>query len=239
MTTKLLSLGLFVMLLSSLVFELGCLQTRTDVKEIEQRQVIQQQVSTIQKSSADANSRYFEVEEQLRAINGRIEVVENQVARESRQAQTQNKIQTEKVAENSQKLNLLQEALVKLEQQQMIAQAEIATLRSENATLQAAMQTKGSGSSDSSKKNGSQSAYKQGQEQFSKKDWKRAILSYQKYREEHPKGKFFREATFQIGACFQELGLKDEATTFYKEVLAKYPKSDEAKKAKLKLKSLK
>ncbi|HND86321.1 MAG TPA: tetratricopeptide repeat protein [Pseudobdellovibrionaceae bacterium] len=39
--------------------------------------------------------------------------------------------------------------------------------------------------------------------------------------------------------AFQQMGMKDEAVTFYQDVVAKYPKSEEARKAKVKLKALK
>jgi TolA-binding protein len=76
-------------------------------------------------------------------------------------------------------------------------------------------------------------------EMFSGKKWKDAAAAFQKYREAFPKGKAYSDATYKIGVCFQELGLKDEAKSFYDEVVAKFPKSKEAKKARIRLKSLK
>lgn len=77
-----------------------------------------------------------------------------------------------------------------------------------------------------------------GDDAFAAKDWKGAVVIYQKYRDKYPKGKKFVEATYKIGICFKELKLKSEAKTFFDEVIEKFPSSPEAKKAKSQLKSL-
>ena len=59
---------------------LGCLKTRSEVKDTETRQAVQQQVVTLQKNTADSSNRFSELEEQVRALNGRTEVVENRLA---------------------------------------------------------------------------------------------------------------------------------------------------------------
>lgn len=82
-------------------------------------------------------------------------------------------------------------------------------------------------------------SYDLAQEFFSKKEWKKAILSYQKYVDENPKGKNVAEAKYRIGVCFQELGMKEEAAAFYEEVVAQYPKTDAGKRAKVRLTKVK
>lgn len=70
-------------------------------------------------------------------------------------------------------------------------------------------------------------------EQFFKEEkWKSAIISYEKYREQNKTGKFYKKATFQIGKCFQKLGMQKEAKVFFREVVESFPKSDMAKSAK-------
>ena len=71
------------------------------------------------------------------------------------------------------------------------------------------------------------------------KKFKDAILAYQKYRDGNPKGRHYGEATFKMGVCFQEMGLKDEAKVFYEEVISKFPGSKDAKKAAVRAKQLK
>ena len=43
-------------------------------------------------------------------------------------------------------------------------------------------------------------------------------------------------ALYKIGLSFESLGMKDDAKGFYQELIEKHPKSQEAKKAKAKMK---
>ena len=81
--------------------------------------------------------------------------------------------------------------------------------------------------------------YETSQELFDNQDWKKAILSYQKYVDENSKGKNTPDAKYKIGVCFQELGMKEEAMAFYEEVIANYGKAESGKKAKIRLSKLK
>ena len=80
--------------------------------------------------------------------------------------------------------------------------------------------------------------YQKGEGLYGQKKWKEAIVAYQKYRENQPKGKFYAEATYKMGESFLALGMKDESKSFFEEVRVKYPKSPLAKKAEKQLKSL-
>jgi TolA-binding protein len=64
------------------------------------------------------------------------------------------------------------------------------------------------------------------------------MLQYDEYKKKAPKGKSIPEAIYKTGVCFQELGMKDEAKVFYQEITAKFPKSEFAKKAQIRLKSI-
>ena len=83
------------------------------------------------------------------------------------------------------------------------------------------------------------SAFDEGESLLSAKKYKEAIVAFQKYRDGNPKGRSYGDATYKIGVSFQELGLKDEAKTFFEEVTSKFPGSKEAKKAAARMKSLK
>ncbi len=128
--------------------------------------------------------------------------------------------------QHSKKIQILQEEIGKLNEQ-------VATLNSEVSALKA------SESNEKADRGTKKDYFEIADDHFSKKEWKKAIVSYQKFREANSKHKKFPEATYKIGICFQELGLKEEAKTFFDEVIAKYPNSAEAKKAKAHLKSLK
>ena len=212
----------------------GCLQTRSDVKTGEQRQVLQQQVGTLQKSNADTFSRISDLEEQMRFLNGRTEVVENKLASNASEIDQLRRGSNEANQAQNQKLQIYQEALNKMEQNINQLQADLGGLRAQ----QMAVQTKEAVKKESTKSS-SQNSYDLGEEHFSKKEYKTAILEFEKYREKSPKGKYFGSATYKIGVSFQNLGMKDDAKGFYDEVISKYPKSEEARKAKARLQKIK
>jgi TolA-binding protein len=201
--------------------------TRADVREAEQKKQMQDTVVHLQKNTADTNNRFSDIEADLRNLNGRVEVVENRVSQgnQDRDKQKANLEQTN--AENGKKLQVLQEEVTKLTEQVGALTAEMTAMKSAAHEAAAAPPT--------AKKD----LFEQGEENFDKKDWKKAILNYQKFRDSNPKSKKFPEATYKIGVSFQELGMKDEARTFLDELVAKYPNSPEAKKARVRLKNLK
>ncbi len=209
----------------------ACLMTRESVKETEQKRTMQDQVVSLQKTTADANSRFQDTENSLRQYNGRIEVLENQVSQLTAERDQIYKAQVELNQAQNQKLALMQEALGKMEEQ-------IAQLTQEAQQSKSSKSNSKSSSAKSSKNNKNQ-IYDEAEGHFEQKDWKKAILSYQKFREINSKSKLFADATYKIGVCFQELKMKTEARSFYEEVIAKYPKSDAARRAAIRLKQVK
>ena len=82
------------------------------------------------------------------------------------------------------------------------------------------------------KKDDPEVLFQKAEKLFEKEQWKAAIISYEKYREKNRKGKFYKSATFQIGLCFQKLGMYKETKVFFREVWESFPNSVEAKRAK-------
>lgn len=215
----------------------GCLKTRNEVREGETRQVMAQQVTTLQKTNADTGSRFQEVEEMMRDLNGRVDVVENKIEKNASGADGILKANQAHNADVNSKVNLLQEALTKMEGQLFQLTAEVQALKADKAA--AAANAQAQQAQAAVKQSKKTDTYETAKEFFDKKDWKQAILNFQKYRDDNPKGGKLPDATYKIGVSFQELGMKDEAKTFYDEVQAKYPKSEEARRAKIRLKGLK
>lgn len=204
----------------------GCLQTRTSQKEMEEKQVLKKQLTNLQQNTADINARFQDIDDELRRVNGRIEAVEartqQQLAQISAAAAKNDKAQFE--AKLRERDEAYREEFVKL-------QGEITRLREQLNALQESQ--KRSSQADSG------NPFATAEELFNKKAWRDAILSYEKYRSQNPKGKFFSTATYKIGVCFQELGMNEEAAAFYEEVIAKFPKSKDANRASSRLKKLK
>jgi TolA-binding protein len=206
-----------------MLFFTGCLKTRNELQEVEQRQVMQQQVVSLQRSNADAGSRVTELEEVIRELNGRIDAFEVRLGKNNESIEENLKTSRQQNQELNEKITALQEALTKIEKD--LGSFNESTSNSEKSSALGAVKKL--------------DAYEMAQSFFEKKDWKQAILNYQKYRDEFPKGGKFSEATYKIGVAFQELGMKEEAKTFFDEVLTKFPKSKEAQRAKTHLQALK
>lgn len=223
---------LVVLSAAAVLFMTGCLKTRNEVRDNESRNTMQQQVVTLQRSNADVGNRFSDLEQQVREINGRVDVVENTLGKGNSNVENALKSSHQQNAELTQRVALLQEALTKMERDLLIVNADVQALKAERMAAQS--QASARSAQETSKKN----AFEVAEDAFDKKDWKNAILQYQKYRDASPKGKNFAEATYKIGVCFQELGMKEEAKTFYDEVIGKFPKSEEARRSRTRLKSL-
>ena len=216
----------------------GCLKTREDLNADASDSKPQQQQTTVQRQAAVKSAppkvnqaqaiiaeapapRAEESDEQMRQLNGRIENLEH-AQEESKKNQAELTKQVVK-EELEQRLKAYEEELKVL---QLKVQALIEVQEQKAAVTE--LKTKDP-----------KALFDKGEEAFKEKRWKEAISFYQKYREAQPKGQYQTDATYKIGVCFQELNMKDEAKTFYEEVIQKYPKSREAKKAAIRLKSLK
>lgn len=175
---------------------------------------------------------YFE---QIRNLSGRVDTVENQVnTLYSLQSGEKDAVSKERQA-LEQKFVAYEEELKKLEAQVAALSEEVTKLKAEGA----GKSSSGDKAEKGTGKKNSKTAYDEGEQLFSQKKFKEAILAYQKYRDNNPKGKLYADATYKMGVCFQEVGLKDEAKVFFEEVVNKYAGSKESKKAAFRLKQLK
>ncbi len=190
-----------------------------------QQQVVESQnVEVSENPSSAPVFKQEERNEQLRLLNGRVEEAENQV-QELRQSMIQ--LAESRQQEKDQaaaRLQAYEEAIRNLENQ-------IQELKKQPEPAPQKSQTPSGGG-------GASNDFSRGEEFFAQKKWKDAIVAYQKYRDQFPKGKQYPDATYKIGLCFLELGLKDESKSFFEEVKVKFPKSPLAKKADKQLKSI-
>lgn len=218
----------FLVILFSLL-SVGCLMTRDQIRgNSTNRSPEQVQVSQNQIKKAEQAAQLDDMDESLRSTVGRIEVLENEIQQMKAVSpeEEQNKMAAKKDIDL--KFATFEQALRALEVQVQNLKAEISGLKASRSS-----------SKPKVKKKAKKGNFAGAQEAFSAKDWKKAILGYQKYRDLNPKGRWYSEATYKIGVSFQELNMKSEAKSFYQEVIAKFPKGKMAKKAKYRLKKLK
>ena len=194
----------------------------------------QSEISQMQVKRAEEVARMDELEESVRLLRGEVEVAQNQITQmeQAKQAAASEAGEQQAMSSKSmeQRLVIFEEALRSFETKLVAMSAEIQKLKSRPAA-KAASATKPKAESVGN--------YGGAQKSFDQKSWKQAIVGYEKYRELNPKGRRYADATYKIGVCFQELGMKTEAKAFYEEVIAKYPKSNTAKKAKYRLSQVK
>lgn len=229
-----------IFFLASIVTFTGCaLKTRSEVNPSEQSFISRRRQQEAQRSEGSKSSSLKEAqtaaadpEDTIRTLNGRIEILENNVV----QLQKENAKLAEPSADVA-KIAALQDALSKMELQ-------IQKLEGPNPV--ASHDSKHKSSDDNLKAsipagelaNTKKTPYDTAEDLFTKKDWKKAILSYQKFAEEYPKSKLVPDAKYKTGVSFQELGLKDEALAFFEEVSVQYPQTQAGKKAKIRIVNL-
>ena len=236
-----------VLMMTSLVLLTSCLKTRSELGESYQSQVYGNTQSQNQKDESAKNTSQEPVENSvkvdekddlIRNLNGRIESLENQI----------NQLNKEKANNtDSQKVQLLQETLTKMESQMAKLEQEMAAKQASDdrerelkkqadAAAAAAKESSKKSDKNSGKLNGKKnSSFDTAQDFFAQKDFKNAILEYQKFTDANPKSKHTPEAKYKIGLCFEAMGLKDEAYSFYEEVAAQYGSTDFGQKAKQKI----
>ncbi|MBT4761893.1 MAG: tetratricopeptide repeat protein [Bdellovibrionaceae bacterium] len=212
--------SILTLLLGLLVLP-SCLLTRHDIKANEEKKQLSNQVSTLQQTNAESQNQMIVLDQSYNELRGRIEVLE-------KIKMDQEQSLANKDLEKENQFQVYEQALEKNEKRIQGLETEIADLKKQLAKKKVAKK----------KVKKPKGNYTSAESYFSKKDWKKAIVGYQKYRELNPKGRRYPEVTYKIGVCFQELGMADNAKIFYQEVVEKFSKSKEAKKSKYRLKKL-
>lgn len=78
-----------------------------------------------------------------------------------------------------------------------------------------------------------------GEALFQSKEYAPAALAFDDFKKQHPNDAAAPQAMYRQANAFRLLGKKDEARLFYQDLLEKFPKSNQAAKAKNELKKLK
>lgn len=210
-------------LLSILALSLsGCLKTRSEISGTRSQQEAQ-----AQQQAAQRELQQQEINDQIRSLVGRIDVLESQMSTISEKVVEKGVASQEGEKKKVERLDALEKVISEMDLKLLALSNEIRVyLKSQKATKKAAPQ----------KPKGN---FARAEDDFKAKRWKEAIVGYEKYRELNPKGRRYAVSTYKIGVCFQELSMADAAKSFFQEVLDKFPKSSEAKKAKYRLSKIK
>jgi TolA-binding protein len=217
----------------------GCLQTRTGLKEADEKTVLRKQLSNLQQTNADTSNKFNEYDDDIKRLGGRIESVEQRIGQTGSKAEKNEQALESKIKAQDEKFSNLKDELSK-------QNTEISELKTTLGQLQAAINSMSvptppplsSTATGASKKAASQSAFESAMALYDKKNYQEAILKFEEYRKANAKGKFVASATMKIGQSFEILGMRDEAKAFYDEVVGKFPKSKEAANAAVRLKKI-
>jgi TolA-binding protein len=216
-----------ILLALSIFWLFGCdmMMTRGDVKKQEEEKELKEQVSTIQKSRADNELRYSDLQNDIRTVAGRVDTLDH-----NQQVSNQN---------NKQEIESLKKTIEAQNEKIKLLEQHVDTSEQRLLTAMGSGETKSTSGAVKEGKKSDSDLFSEADALLAAKEFKRAIVKYQAYRDKYPKGRQAPEATYKIGVCFAELGLKKDAKEFYKETLDSYPGTPSAKKAKYRLQQLK
>ena len=222
-----------ILIIVLIVSNIGCVLTRTQIKNKEEKAEFSNKLTVLQRKNADDEAKFQEVESQVRELLGQSEILDKKISDAKLEKEKSTKLSLEK-------FKIYEEAILKVEKESFQIKNDISELKGLVLGLAKEIEAlKKSKPKKSRVEKVPKGNYKSAEYYFSRKKWKKAIKGYQKYREMNPKGKRYKVSTYKIGVCFEELGLRKEAKLFYDEVIEKFSSSREAKKAKLRLKKLK
>lgn len=204
----------------------SCLKTRSELGSQYQSQVYTQKQADNQIIQNEPEPKIDERDELIRQLNGRVESLEKQLS-EAQLAKNQ--------SADAEKIQLLQDSLVKMEMQLQKLENEAAMKPSDSRVIVPAKTEKTEKPAVAQTPTEKKTTFDVAQELYASKDFKKAILEYEKFVSANPKNKNVPEAKYKIGACFEAMGMKDEAFSFYEEVASLYGSSTYGKKAKQKV----
>jgi TolA-binding protein len=211
------------------------LMTRDDISKQNQEQQLQEQVSNIQKQKADNEAHYQDLQNDLRVIAGRVDALDHAQAVAQKQHQKETEDLKKVIETQNEKIKVLEQHIDATETRLTAAIQALST-----APVQAApAPATGRAEKGASKKGEGGATFTDAQDYFQKKDWRHAITHFQSYLDKNPKGAKRADATYMIGVCFQELGMKNEAKDFFSDTISNYAGTPSAKKAKFRLSQLK
>tara|TARA_Y100000590_G_C15714445_1_gene1011397 strand:- start:151 stop:867 length:717 start_codon:yes stop_codon:yes gene_type:complete len=218
----------------------GCLKTRAQLRE-EESTMAPVGVREVDTESSDLVA---ELKTEIIRLNGRISELESQMTESGKQ-------NVENLVEQ------LEKRIIELEQSQMVMLSAIKKVEhkipppnAKNVFITAKNQYRAKKYPDAIKnftlylKSGDQNhiqetTFLRAESYYAEKEYQKAIIDYSKFPEKYQKSKKLPKVLYKIGLSFEGLGKKSDAKLFYDELVRKFPKSAEAKKAKSKLKTKK
>jgi TolA-binding protein len=226
-----------VAVLSALTLS-GCLKTRAQLKDGESDDAGPVATAPAQVREVESQGGYVidEMKAEITRLNGRIEDLERSGREGSGKSEETKKLESRIIELENAQAQMI-EVIKKLQEGKPAASAgEPAELldrgkkQLEAKEYEAAAQTLTAYLKNKPRKP-EEGTLLRAEAYYGAKDYKKAILDYSKFPEKYTRSKHMPHALFRIGQCFDNLGMKEDAKGFYQELVDKYPKSPEAKRA--------
>ena len=238
-----------------------------DIQQRQHREQLKSEFETysqeLRKQSAGLRVALEEMNEDIRILNGRLEEMEyalkqqqqNAADLESRRDEKLNQL-TQSVEQNADRLNRMDQYLnLESSKRRAAVVAPAAPAKkpsSEDEVYRSAKQAFDQGDFDAARqgfqefikrypnsKNADNAQFWIGEIYYREKWYEKAILEYQNVIENYPKGNKVPAALLKQGLAFSNIGDTANAKLILQELNRKYPKSNEARVAAEKLKTLK
>ena len=235
--------------------------------------VREEEEQALRHQSAGLRAKIEALNEELRALNGRIEELEHLLNRQKQMEAEGIKVEEERVEKLAKSTKTNDERIYRIEQYlnfepsaqkapakkpdektvaKIIPATQVNTGLSEDEIYRLAKQAFDQGDSDAARKKFQELIEKYpkseradnaqfwiGEIYYREKWYEKAILEYQKVIENYPTGNKVPASLLKQGLAFLNLGDKNNSRLILEELIKKHPKSNEAKIAKDKVKSLK
>jgi len=235
--------------------------------------VREEEEQALRHQSAGLGAKIEALNEEIRALNGRIEELEHLLNRQKQMEAEGIKVEEERVEKLAKSTKTNDERIYRIEQYlnfepsaqkapakkpdektvaKIIPATQVNTGLSEDEIYRLAKQAFDQGDSDAARKKFQELIEKYpkseradnaqfwiGEIYYREKWYEKAILEYQKVIENYPKGNKVPASLLKQGLAFLNLGDKNNSRLILEELIKKHPKSNEAKIAKDKVKSLK
>lgn len=221
----------------------ACLKTRAQVKEDHAEDTAAAETPS-QPKEVQPQGDYVvdEIKTEITRLNGRIEDLERSQKQNASNGPTKEEMKKldDRIIELEQSQADMIEVIKKLQSAPAAAAADpSAALEKGRKQLEArdyegAIASLSAFTKANPKKNADEGYFLLGEAHFGAKDYKKAIVNYSKLTEKYTRSSHMPAALLKIALSFEAMGMKDDAKAFYQELVDKFPKSPEARKARAK-----
>ncbi|MGD2187898.1 MAG: tol-pal system protein YbgF [Desulfobacterales bacterium] len=224
---------------------------------------IEDRSQELRKQSASLRATIEEMNEDIRILSGRLEEFEYSMKQQQRKIDEIEKQREEKLNRIAERMDQNSEKIIQMEQYLNLESTKrpvaavspgvaAKTPPSEDEVYRSAKQAFDQGDSDAARngfqefikrypnsKNADNAQFWIGEIYYREKWYEKAILEYQNVIEKYPQGNKVPAALLKQGLAFSNIGDQANSKLILEELIRKYPKTNEAKIATEKLKTLK